>query len=132
MIFVFDSNLKGVESKGNAQIAREHFGADPKVVTGRSGNSYAIPTKDKHLATLNVDRIMPYVEEFKEYAKANPDTTFIVTKIGTGLLGHYDQAIATLFKGAPRNCSFHFTWKPFLTTENDPFKGDYNYYSKIA
>lgn len=126
MIFVYDTNLKGIETKGSSQVAREKFEADSNITNGPSGRAYAIPTKDKNLSILNLDKIMTYVEEFKNYARANPDSTFLVTKIGTGYLGHYDQAMASLFKGSPKNCKFHFTWEQYLSNDIE-----YEYYSKL-
>ena len=51
-IFVFGSNLAGRHGKGAALFARQERGAIYGVGQGRTGNAYAIPTKDERLRTL--------------------------------------------------------------------------------
>ncbi|MGL5776233.1 MAG: A1S_2505 family phage non-structural protein, partial [Aeromonas veronii] len=104
MIFVFGSNLAGRHGKGAAKCARDVHGAVYGVGRGRTGNAYAIPTKDEFIRTLPLYRIMGYVGEFIEYAKTNPELTFVVTRIGCGLAGYRDWEIGPMFKGVPGNC----------------------------
>ena len=94
-IFVFGSNLAGAHSGGAARIARKKFGAKMGQGVGLQGNSYAIPTMQGGIAT-----IQPYVDEFIEFAKKNPDLTFYVTRIGCGIAGFKDEEIAPLFRNA--------------------------------
>lgn len=42
------------------------YGAEYGVGEGRTGNAYAIPTKDKYLRTLPLDYIKFHVYEFKK------------------------------------------------------------------
>ena len=51
-IFVFGSNLAGRHGKGAALWARQHRGAVYGVGVGRTGDSYAIPTKDGRFVIL--------------------------------------------------------------------------------
>ena len=44
--------------------------------------------------------IAPYVDEFIEFAKAHPELTFFVTKIGCGIAGFSEAQISPLFKNA--------------------------------
>jgi hypothetical protein len=46
------------------------------------------------------ETIQPYVDEFIQFAKAHPELTFYVTKIGCGIAGFEIKEIAPLFKGA--------------------------------
>jgi hypothetical protein len=46
------------------------------------------------------ETIQPYVDEFIQFAKAHPELTFYVTKIGCGIAGFEIEEIAPLFKGA--------------------------------
>lgn len=94
-IFVFGSNLAGAHGGGAARIAHQKFGAIWGQGVGLQGNSYAIPTMQG-----GVETIKPYVDEFIEFAKNNPDYTFYVTKIGCGIAGFSMHEIAPLFKTA--------------------------------
>ncbi|MCR4584071.1 MAG: hypothetical protein K5764_11050 [Prevotella sp.] len=94
-IFVFGSNLKGMHGGGAAYIAYRKFGAVMGQGVGLQGQSYAIPTMQG-----GVDTIRPYVDEFIAFAKAHPDLTFLVTRIGCGIAGFVDEEIAPLFTDA--------------------------------
>lgn len=109
-IFVFGSNLAGRHGKGAALEARLKHGAVYGQGEFRQGNSYAIPTKDTQLRTLPLDVIAVRVREFLNYARACPELTFNVTRIGCGLAGYTDSQIAPMFKGAPINCNLPEGW----------------------
>lgn len=111
MIFVFGSNLSGRHGKGAALCARNKHGAVYGVGKGRTGNSYAIPTKGKNLKILPLDVIEEYVLEFIQYAKNNPDLEFQVTRIGCGLAGYNEGQISPMFKGSPSNCKLPHGWR---------------------
>ena len=110
-IFVFGSNLAGRHGKGAALFAMRHHGARYGVGHGRTGNAYAIPTKDANLRSMPIGLIALYVNHFLEYAKANPQLTFQVTRIGCGLAGYHESDIAPLFAGAPVNCDLPDGWR---------------------
>lgn len=110
MIFVFGSNLAGRHGKGAALFAREYHGAEYGVGAGRTGNSYAIPTKDYNIKTLPLELIKGYVDDFIEYAKANPDLKFAVTRIGCGYAGYTDHQISPMFERVPDNCILPEEW----------------------
>ena len=113
-IFVFGSNEAGWHGKGAALFALKNHGAKYGVGHGRTGDSYAIPTKDYHIKTLPLFDIEQYVDLFKTYANLNPDLTFNVTRIGCGLAGYRDCDIAPLFRGAPSNCILPDEWKEYV------------------
>ncbi len=115
VIFVFGSNLAGRHGRGAAKVAWNLFGAEYGVGVGVKGNSYAIPTKDKRVHTLNLETIKGYVNEFLKFAHANQHRSFFVTRVGCVLAGFADSQIAPLFKGAPDNCSFPEEWRKYLT-----------------
>lgn len=114
MIFVFGSNLAGRHGKGAARYAKEQFGAVYGQGVGRTGNAYAIPTKDANLKTLALSTIQSYILEFLDYARKNPGLSFFVTRVGCGLAGYVDEQIAPMFKGYPENCIMPEEWDPWL------------------
>jgi hypothetical protein len=91
-VFVFGSNLQGMHAGGAARIACEKFGAVWGQGVGMQGHSYAIPTMQG-----GVETIEPYVEEFMDYAFRHRELTFLVTRIGCGIAGFTAQQIAPLF-----------------------------------
>ncbi len=86
-IFVFGSNLAGYHGAGAALFARQHFGAMQGLGVGPAGNSYAIPTKDERLCSLDPSFINNALRVFKVYARTNPHLTFLLTPVGTGPAG---------------------------------------------
>lgn len=112
-IFVFGSNLAGRHGAGAALYARKHYRAKYGIGVGRTGNSYAIPTKDYNLKTLPLGVIRMYVREFLDYARINQGLSFKVTAIGTGLAGYSHQEIAPMFQDAPDNCILPNEWKEY-------------------
>ena len=94
-IFVFGSNLRGMHGGGAAWTAYKKFGAVMGQGVGLQGQSYAIPTMQG-----GVETIRPYVDEFIEFAKAHPELTFLVTRIGCGIAGFRNSEISPLFKEA--------------------------------
>jgi ADP-ribosylglycohydrolase len=94
-VFVFGSNLAGFHGGGAARVARNKFGAVMGQGVGLQGQSYAIPTMQG-----GVETIKPYVDEFIDFAKGRPDLKFYVTRIGCGIAGFLDTAIAPLFAAA--------------------------------
>lgn len=113
-IFVFGSNLAGRHGKGAALTARQDYAAVYGCGSGPTGYAYAIPTKDGRLRTLSLPVIQSLVRGFLAYAKANPELTFKVTRVGCGLAGYKNEQIAPMFRGAPTNCKFDPEWEPFL------------------
>jgi len=114
-IFVFGSNLAGRHGKGAALFALKHYGALYHCGWGIQGNSYGIPTKDFQIKTLPLDMIATHVATFIEFAKAHPEATFNVTRIGCGLAGYTDAQIAPMFKSAPINCKLPEGWRNYAS-----------------
>ena len=77
---------------GAAYVAHRKFGAIMGQGVGLQGQSYAIPTMQG-----GVETIQPYVDDFIDFARNNPNLTFLVTRIGCGIAGFRDEEIAPLF-----------------------------------
>ena len=102
-IFVFGSNESGVHGAGAALLARQKFGAVAGVGFGKQGQSFAIPTKDWRIRTLDLPAIKHYVSRFLEFATHKPAFEFLVTKLGCGLAGYRVSDIAPFFAWHPEN-----------------------------
>jgi hypothetical protein len=113
VVFVFGSNLAGRHGRGAAWDACQKWDAEYGVGKGRTGEAYAIPTKDKNLKVLPLSRIKKYVDGFIEYAEKHPSTMFYVTAFGTGLAGYKVEQIKELFgdfSELPYNIVFTKDW----------------------
>ena len=119
-IFVFGSNLAGRHGKGAALHARQNCGAIYGVGVGRTGDAYAIPTKDKNLNTLPLPIIRQHVATFIAYARTNPELRFQITPIGTGLAGYKHTDIAPMFTDVPPNCSVPDEWRQLSFLKPSP------------
>jgi len=115
-ILVFGSNLAGVHGAGAAKEAYEKWGAAWGQGEGRQGNSYAIPTKNAQIQTLPLVKVDDAVQRFLAYAYANPEETFLVSRVGCGLAGFTDKQIAPMFLGAPSNCWLPGGWPDGLVS----------------
>lgn len=96
-IFVFGSNLGGFHGAGAAKTARDKFKAKYGTGSGRTGQCYAIPTKDRRLKTLSLKDIQYLIDIFENYVIQNKDLEFLITRIGCGLAGYKAEQIAPLF-----------------------------------
>ena len=112
-IFVFGSNKKGIHGAGTARIAAQEYDAKFGVGEGRTGQAYAIPTKETPYKRLRLADVEVSVERFLDYAWTYPDLEFLVVRIGCGLAGFTDDQMAPLFKDAPENCSFDPLWEKY-------------------
>jgi hypothetical protein len=110
-VFVFGSNLAGWHGRGAALDAKNYWGAVRGVGKGRTGNAYAIPTKNAMLYPFPLPIIAVWVGGFVEYARERPELTFLVTRIGCGLAGYQDKDIAPMFGDAPANCVLPEGWR---------------------
>ena len=109
-IFVFGSNRKGLHGGGAARVAHEQHGAEWGVGEGRTGNSYALPTKADFARTLTIPELSEHVECFLVHARSNPDDTFMLTQVGCGLAGLTKEQVAPLFRAVPENVQVPRAW----------------------
>lgn len=130
MVFVFGSNLAGIHGAGAALYAASYKGARYGVGVGRTGQSYAIPTKDSRIETLPLDKIQKFVDEFIAYAKERPTLMFQVTCIGCGLAGHKHEDIAPMFlkcnKADYPNIWFDNIWMHYFCATGNMSPAGYN------
>ncbi len=97
--FVFGSNLNGHHIGGAAKQAYESFGAIWGIGVGMQGQCYAIPT----MPPLTLPMIGWYIEQFKEWARLTPDTTYYLTPIGTGIAGWLPEDFEKYYQDLPVN-----------------------------
>jgi len=102
-IFVFGSNLQGRHGAGSALAALEEHGAILGQGEGLQGNSYAIPTKNKYMRVMSLDKIETYVVEFRQFAIDHPEMEFNVVAIGCGFAGYTPEDMAPMFTDMPEN-----------------------------
>lgn len=110
-IFVFGSNLAGRHGAGSALLARREYSAALGVGSGRTGDAYAIPTKDAALNVLPLEVIAEHVTRFKSYAAQRPYLQFNVVAIGCGLAGYKFEQVAPLFRLAAPNVRLPSGWR---------------------
>ncbi|EGJ71004.1 hypothetical protein Bcop_0788 [Bacteroides coprosuis DSM 18011] len=94
-VFVFGSNLPGLHVGGAANVAHNKWGAVWGQGVGLQGQTYAIPTMQGDIETVE-----PYVNDFIEFAKKHQELIFLVTPIGCGIAGFTPKEIAPLFREA--------------------------------
>jgi hypothetical protein len=99
-IFVFGSNLAGRHGAGASKTALLKFGAIEGQGFGLQGNSFAIPTKNRHIKTMEIGRIRYYIDSFIKFATQHTNSIFLVTEIGCGLARYKPKDIAPLFSKA--------------------------------
>lgn len=112
--FVFGANEGGIHGKGAALIAYRKFGAKWGQGFGLAGRSFAIPTKNKRIQTLSLQKIQNYVDKFITIASEQSDDLFYVTRVGCGLAGIDDRTMANMFDHHPKNCLFDFEWTKYI------------------
>lgn len=81
---------------------------------GLAGDSYALPTKGLNISYMLLPKVKEHIKVFLDFAEANPQMTFQVTRVGCGLAGWKDSQIAPLFMQAPKNCQFDEYWRKYL------------------
>ena len=108
-IFVFGSNLAGRHGRGAARYALLKHGAVYGVGEGLTGESYAIPTKDKFIQTRSIDDVAESITRFVYFANDNLNMLFFVTPIGTGLAGFSKLEISDIFYRLPLSKNIVFT-----------------------
>jgi len=95
-IFVYGANSAGIHGAGAAKLALK-WGAK-MYEYGLNGQTYGIPTKDRQIYTLPLDKIRVHVDDFLAFAFSHQEYEFLVTKIGCGLALYKPKDIAPLFK----------------------------------
>ncbi len=111
---VFPSNMLGIHRTELSDLAHSVYLAETGTFFGLSGNTYAIPVKDRLIRALSLDEIEAYVNKFKEFTHSQPNRFFWILDFSMVRRTYSPRQFASLFKGANTNCSFPTNWKPFL------------------
>lgn len=101
-VFVFGSNTVGNHYGGAAAMAYKRFGAVWGVGEGLRGNSYALPTLNRHMEPVSVGSLRYSFKEFFRVVEANPDLCFLLTKVGCGIAGLKVEDVSTAFWDSAR------------------------------
>lgn len=110
VIFTFGSNLAGRHGKGSALRAAKEHGAVRGVGFGLRGSSYAVPTKDHELRSMDLHTIGGHVKAFLYDAARYERALFRCVAIGCGEAGYTNEAMAPLFAEAPSNVILPSAW----------------------
>lgn len=102
-IFVFGSNLKGEHLGGAARQAYEEFGAEWGIGEGLTGRCYAFPTLDENFYQLRPEVLLSAKRALYRCARAHPELTFLLTKVGCGIAGNSEDVMKKLFRVMPSN-----------------------------
>ena len=116
LIYVFGSNTRGVHGAASALEARKRYGAILGHGFGLMGQSYAIPTKDYSIRTLDLQTIEAYVGGFRLFVQNNQNLKIYITPIGTGLAGYQHSDIAPMFRNMVGKERYWYLeeWRPYL------------------
>ncbi len=102
-VFVFGSNSAGHHYGGAAKLAHEKFGAEWGVGEGKTGNCYAFPTLTENMQQRPIRALEFSAYRLKLEASHNPDKTYLLTRVGTGIAGFEESEMAKLFADSPEN-----------------------------
>jgi hypothetical protein len=109
-IFVFGSNLRGRHAGGAARLAAQRFGAREGVGEGLTGQSYAFPTLTANFEKVSLKALEASRDRLFATARAHPEKTFLLTKVGCGIAGFSEDEIRPLFRNAPENVVLPEDW----------------------
>lgn len=106
IIYVFETNLNGSHKSESAKHAESFYGAVLGVGRGRTGDSYAIPTRSFDLKPLPLNELEIYIQDFIYYARLNTNLTFEIVKFTS----HKEDYLKQLFLDVPDNCILPTGW----------------------
>ena len=102
-IFVFGSNMYGHHGGGAAKQAMDDFGAEWGINEGLTGQCYAFPTLEREMTKRGIRALENSRDRLFATARALPEYTFLLTKVGTGIAGYSEEEMIPLFQNAPAN-----------------------------
>lgn len=102
-ILVVGTNGNGEHYGGAAAQAYSDFGLAWGVREGLSGQSYAFPTLSKKMRAYSLSMLRTGRDTLYWVARNNPDKTFLLTPVGTGIAGIDIEVMSELFKNLPGN-----------------------------
>lgn len=120
-IFVYGSNLKGINGAGSALEAKKNHGAKNGIGKGLNGNAYAIPTKKEPYVNMSFDELKVHLHDFVDFVKAHPEMQFNMTRVGCGLAGFTPAQVAPQLKELANaenmNWEMSKDFLPFIKTD---------------
>lgn len=102
-IWAFESQIGKTATRGAAAIAHRCRGADSETYHGKSGDNYAIATRDADNKLLPWDEIESHVREFLEFAKTNANSSFTVLPSSQKKSPAEQERFTDLLRNAPNN-----------------------------
>lgn len=119
LVLVYGSDLSGTHEKGLPQWAARFRGASDGVAEGRTGQAYAIPTKDEHGRALPMTRIRSGLWRFAAEVSSTPGVFYQMTKIGCGPARIQEAKILALIDeaGLPDRVHLPGTWNTRIHPE---------------
>lgn len=102
-IFVFGSNQEGKHYGGSAKVAHEQFGAERWVGEWMTGQCYAIPTMTRPQTEAHKviqcapEELEQSMKQFFEYTRSQTHLQFLMTRVGCGVAGWWDEYMRELF-----------------------------------
>lgn len=110
-IIVVGTNLNGNHYGGAAAQAHRDFGLEWGCAEGLSGQTYAFPTLDKDMKKQPREYLEQTVKNLYAFCKAMPESTFLLTAVGTGIAGYSHEEMKSLFTDLPKNLVLPEEWK---------------------
>ena len=101
--FVFGANLAGNHAGGAAKQASESFGAEDGIGEGLTGQCYAFPTLERDMNKRGYRALEAARDRLNATARALPEKTFLLTRVGCGIAGYPEEKMKALFTDAPNN-----------------------------
>lgn len=103
-IIIVGTNAIGIHGGGAAAQAYRDFGALMGCSKGPiGGQSYGIVTLDDQMQKVPLGYLMQQAYELETIARANPNTEFLLTPVGTGIAGFSMKEIEPIFTALPEN-----------------------------
>lgn len=109
--FVFGSNIRGEHAGGAARQAYEQFGAAWGVGEGLTGQCYAFPTLNAGMQQYDHVEMVSIRAAFYRCARAHPEMTFLLTKVGCGIASYSEDYMRELFATPPTNVVLPEEWR---------------------
>lgn len=110
-VFVFGSNMLGHHAGGAAKQAHKQFGAEWGIAEGLTGQCYAFPTLEREMTKRGIPALERSRDRLFATARALPEKTFLLTKVGCGIAGYSEEKIKPLFNNAPSNVVLPEDWR---------------------
>lgn len=113
-VYVYGSNLLGINGAGTAKHAAEFYGAKHGCPGGPNGRAYGIASKREPYEVLSKEEFRLNCLQFVYYARQNPGTLFYLTEVGCGLSGFSLEETAPYFRKCSPNVLLPGGFKKFI------------------